>query len=70
MTTQTTPPLNQEVIELLKMLTGSTRPLAVVEAGTALFTTLDSIAAPIPAEAPAEHVFIPDISRRGPPSLG
>lgn len=56
--------------QLCDMLTGSTRPLMVVQAGQPLFIAVDSYRTLVPAESPAERLSTSDISRRGPPSIG
>jgi hypothetical protein len=53
--------------QLCDMLAGATRPMMVVETGQPLFTTVESVRSPIPADSPAEPVSASDIFRRAPP---
>lgn len=59
-----------EHCQLCDMLAGSTHPIAVVPSGqTTLFANAPAFVL-LPAETPADRLSAPDISRRGPPSLG
>lgn len=66
----TSPTPTEGQCQLCDMLAGATRPMMVADPGPSLFTTLESVRSPISAESPTECLSAPDISRRGPPSLG
>ena len=56
--------------DLCDMLAGSTHPMAVIAPGQAVFFADATTFMLRPAEPPVERLSAPDISRRGPPSLG
>jgi hypothetical protein len=56
--------------QLCDMLAGSTHPIAVVTPGQTIFFADAPAFVLLTAEAPADRHSAPDISRRGPPSLG
>jgi len=56
--------------DLCDMLAGSTRPMAAAAPGQTIFFADAPAFVLLPAESPAERLSAPDISRRGPPSLG